>query len=142
MNTKDRVIWQASPSGNQFAWLYLVSLVAVSRGLRILWLSMTGWEVWIGGSIALFLCAAGLHRWALYLLTSTGVVLRNGYTGKDIQKIAIDDIGEITMFQGPIARFLGIGTLVIHSRSEGRPLLLQGVNDPEVIKTRLEACRP
>lgn len=142
MSTKDRVIWQASPSWNQFAWLYLVGLAAGSRGLQILWLSMTGWEVWIGGAIALVVCAVGLRRWAQYLLTSTGVVLRNGYTGKDIQKIAIDDIGEITMSQGVIARFLGIGTLVIHSKSEGRDLLLQGVNDPEVIKTRLEACRP
>ena len=141
VSTKDRAIWQAFPSWNQFAWLYLVSLVAGSRGLRILWLGLTGWEAWIGGAIALLVCAAGLRRWAQYLLTSTAVLLRNGYTGKDIQKIALNDIGEITMSQGAIAHFFSIGTIVIHSKSGGRPLLLQGVNDPEVIKTRLEACR-
>lgn len=68
--------------------------------------------------------------------------MRNGYTGRDIQTVTLDDIREVTLSQGPIARFLNIGTLVVHSKSGRSPLMLQGVCDPEIIKTRLEACRP
>lgn len=142
MSTGDTVRWQAYPSWNQFAWLYVVSLTVGSRGLRLLRLGENGWEVWLGGAVALLLCAAGLRRWAQYRLTSTRVVVRNGYTGRDIQAIPLDDIAEITLSQGPIARFFNIGTLVVHSRS-GAPLVsLQGVSEPRLLKTRIDGHRP
>lgn len=142
VSTDDRIIWQGYPAWSKFAWLYLVSFVAGSRGLRILWQGATGWEGWLAGALALLVCAAGLRQWAQYLIISNRVVMRNGYTGRDIQTITLDDIAEIILSQGPIARYLNIGTLVIHSKSGSSPLLLQGVSDPEIIKTRLEACRP
>jgi membrane protein YdbS with pleckstrin-like domain len=142
MSTNDRVIWQAYPSWNQFAWLYLASLTAGSRSLRLFWQGASGWEVWLGGAIALLLCAACLRQWAQYLLTSTRVAVRNGYSGRDIQAIRFDDIAEITLSQGPIARFFNIGTLAIHSTCGSHTLLWQGVNNPEIIKRQLEARRP
>jgi membrane protein YdbS with pleckstrin-like domain len=142
VSTHDRIIWQGYPAWSKFAWLYLVSVAAGARGLRILWQGATGWESWLAGALALLVCAACLRRWAQYLIISTRVVMRNGYTGKDIQTIKIEDIAEITLSQGPIARFFNIGTLVVHSKSDSSPLLLQGLRDPEIIKTRLEACRP
>lgn len=142
MSTHDRIIWQGYPAWSKFAWLYLVSFAAGSRGLRILWQGATGWESWLAGALALLVCAACLRQWAQYLIISNRVVMRNGYTGRDIQTLALDDIAEITLSQGPIARFFNIGTLVVHSKSDSSPLLLQGVRDPEIIKTRLEACRP
>jgi membrane protein YdbS with pleckstrin-like domain len=142
VSTYDRIIWQGYPAWSKFAWLYLMSFVAGSRGLRILWQGATGWEGWLAGALALLVCAACLRQWAQYLIISNRVVMRNGYTGRDIQTITLDDIAEITLSQGPIARYLNIGTLVVHSKSGSNPLLLQGVSDPEIIKTRLEACRP
>ena len=142
MSTHDRIIWQGYPAWSKFAWLYLVSVAAGSRGLRILWQGATGWESWLAGALALLVCAACLRRWAQYLIISNRVVMRNGYTGRDIQTIRLDDIAEITLLQGPIARFFNIGTLVVHSKSDSSRLLLQGLRDPEIIKTRLEACRP
>ena len=142
VSTHDRIIWQGYPAWSKFAWLYLVSFVAGSRGLRILWQDATGWEGWLAGALALLVCAACLRQWAQYLIISNRVVMRNGYTGRDIQTITLDDIAKITLSQGPIARFLNIGTLQVHSKSGSSPLLLQGVSDPEIIKTRLEACRP
>ena len=142
MSTRNRLLWQGYPAWSKFAWLYLASFVAGFRGLRILWQGATGWEGWVAGALALLVCAACLRRWAQYLIFSNGVVMRNGYTGKDIQTVTLDDIAEITLSQGPIARFLNIGTLEVHSKSGTSSLLLQGVSDPEVIKTRLEACRP
>ena len=142
MSTNDAVKWQAYPSWNQFAWLHCVSLIAGLRGLFFLRFNMVGGGVWLGGAVVLLVCAACLRRWAQYLFTSTRVVVRNGYTGRDIQAIMLDDIGEITLKQGPIALCLGIGTIVIRSFSGDRVLSLRGVNDPEIIKTRIEALRP
>jgi membrane protein YdbS with pleckstrin-like domain len=142
VSTHDRLIWQGYPAWSKFAWLYLASFVAGSRVLRILWQGATGWEGWLAGALALLVCAACLRQWAQYLIFSSRVVMRNGYTGRDNQTVALDDIAEITLSQGPIARFLNIGTLEVHSKSGNSPLLLQGVSDPEIIKTRLEACRP
>lgn len=96
----------------------------------------------VGGTVALLVCAAGLRRWAQYRLTSIRLVVRNGYTGRDIQAIPLDDIAEITLSQGPIARFFNIGTLAVHSRT-GAPLIsLQGVNEPRLLKTRIDGPRP
>lgn len=142
MSTHDRIIWQAYPAWSQFAWLFFVSFAAGSRGLRVLWQGTTGWEIWLAGAVTLLVCAACLRRWAQYLLTSNQVVMRNSYTGRDIRSITLDDMAAITLSQGPIARFFNIGTLVIHSKIGSPPLLLQGVNDPEIIKTRLEARSP
>ena len=127
MSTHDRIIWQGYPAWSKFAWLYLVSFAAGSRGLRILWQGATRWESWVAGALALLVCAACLRRWGQYLIISNRVVMRNGYTGRDIQTITLDDIAEITLSQGPIARFFNIGNLVVHSRSDGSRLLLQGI---------------
>jgi hypothetical protein len=66
----------------------------------------------------------------------------NGYTKKEIEALALDEIGEITVKQGPIARFFGIGTLVIRAVGRDRVMALRGISDPEVIKSRLDALKP
>ena len=106
-----------------------------------LWWGMSGWEVWLGGATALLLCVVLLRRWAQYCVTSRRVIVKNGYTGQDIQALALDDIAEVTVFQGPIAQFFDIGTVVIKSASGDRVLSLRGVREPEVIKTRIDALR-
>ncbi len=68
--------------------------------------------------------------------------MRNGYTGRDIQAIPLDDIAEITLSHGPVARFFNIGTLVVHSRSGVPSMSLRGVSEPQLIKTRIDASRP
>ena len=67
--------------------------------------------------------------------------MKNGYTGRDLQVLALDDIADVTVNQGPIAQFLDIGTVVIKSASGDRVLSLRGVREPEVIKTRIDALR-
>jgi hypothetical protein len=103
---------------------------------------MSGWEVWLGGATALLLCAAALRRWAHYCLTSRRVIVKNGYTGRDIQSLALDDIADVAVDQGPIAQFFDIGTIVIKSVSGDQVLSLRGVRDPNLVKTRIDALRP
>jgi len=68
--------------------------------------------------------------------------MRNGYTGRNIQAIAFDNIAEITLSQAPIARFFNMGTLVLNSKNEASLISLHRVNKSEFIKTCIDACRP
>lgn len=138
----ETAVWTAYPSWGQFAWLYFISLLAGLRGLLYLLFDLAGWEGWVGGAAALLVCAALLRRWGRYTLTSSRVVVSNGYTGREIQAVALDDIKEITIRQGPVARLLGIGTVVIRSLSGEKVLRLRGIKDPESVKGRIQEMRP
>jgi hypothetical protein len=138
----ETVRWSGYPSWRQFTWLYFLSLMAGLRGWLFLQFEVTGWEMWIAGAAILLVVAAILRHWARYSLTSQRVIVRNWYTGREIQAMATGDIREITITQGPIAQFRDIGTLVLHSLSGDRLLYLRGVGDPEVIKTRIKALVP
>ena len=134
--------WSAYPSWRQFTWLYLLSIMSGLRGWLFLWFGVIGGEVWIAGAAILLVCAAILRHWAQYSLTSHRVIVRNGYTGREIHAMAISDIREVTIAQGLIAQFMGIGTLVLHSMRGDRLLSLRGIIDPEIIKSRIEALMP
>ncbi len=141
-NVDERVRWQAYPSWAHFAWLYCFSLMAGARGLFALRSGLSGGAIWLGGAVALLVCVAMLRRWARYSFTSDRVIVRNGYTGQAIQTLPLGDLSEITVVQGPFARFFGIGTVVLRSVDGELVIALRGVRDPEILKTRLEALRP
>jgi uncharacterized membrane protein YdbT with pleckstrin-like domain len=134
--------WSAYPSWSQFTWLYFLSLLSGFRGWIFLLFGVSGGEMWLVGAAIFWVWAALLRRWAQYRLTSHRVIVRNGYTGREIQAMAIRDIREITITQGLLAQLLGIGTLVLHSMSGDRLLSLRGVSEPEVLKARIEALMP
>lgn len=139
---EERVRWCAYPSWAHFVWLYAFSVMAGGRGL-LAWREGTdGWAIWMGGAVVLLLCVVVLRRWARYSFTSNRVIVSNGYTGRDIQALPLDDLSEVTVIQGPLARFFGIGTVVLRSLEGDLVIHLRGVREPEVIKTRLEALRP
>ena len=69
------------------------------------------------------------------------MIVKNGYTGRDIQALVLDDIADVTITQGAIAEFFDIGTVMIKSVSGDRVLSLRGVREPEVIKTRIDALK-
>jgi len=133
--------WEAYPSWAQFTWLYFFSLMAGLRGGLFLWLGVSGGKAWLGGAAILLVCAAFLRRWARYLLTSCRIIVQNGYTGREIQAVPINDIREVTIKQGPLARIMGIGTVVIRSAEGDREVALQGIRDPEVLQRRIQALR-
>jgi len=139
---RERVLWQAFPSWSQFSWLYFFSLLAAFRGVLFLRFGLSGWEVWLVGAGMLLALAAILRRWAFYMVTPTRVVIKNGYTGHEIESVKLEMIQTINLRQGPIARFWGIGTLVIRSSDKKREIQVRGVKDPEVIQARIRALYP
>lgn len=132
--------WEAFPSWAQFSWLYLVSALSALRGWLYVQFDVTGGGVWLLGAVALLVCAVILRHWACYSLTRDWITVRNGYTKGDIQSVPLNEVSRVTVQQGVIADFLGIGTLVIRARSSDRVLLLRGVGDPEAVKLRIEAA--
>jgi uncharacterized membrane protein YdbT with pleckstrin-like domain len=140
--TDEHLTWKAYPSWCQFTWLYLISLLAVLRGAVSVAFNVPGWETWIGGALALLACAALIRRWIYYVLTSRRVVLRNGYTGRDIRGLELEQIRAMSVSQGPIATLLGIGTVVIQAADGERLVRFRGVKDPDAVKARIQAMRP
>jgi membrane protein YdbS with pleckstrin-like domain len=133
------MLWEAYPSWAQFTWLYLVSAISALRAALLFRFGVGGWEIWLGGAGILIVCAAMLRRWAHYELTRNQIMLRNGYTRHEIQSVRLSEVGEVTVRQGLVADFFGIGTVVVHSRTNDRMLSLRGVSDPEEIKIRIKA---
>ena len=101
---------------------------------------MSGWSGWLVGAITLLGIAAALRRWGRYVVTSRRVVLRNGWTGRDIQSIEYREIREISIKQGPLADLMGIGTVVVRGRQDDATIRFPGVCDPEEVKQRIQAA--
>jgi len=83
-----------------------------------------------------------LRRWAFYMVTPTRLVIKNGYTGHEIESVKLEMIQTVELQQGPLARFWGIGTLVIGSSDKKREIQVRGVKDPEVIQVKIRALLP
>jgi membrane protein YdbS with pleckstrin-like domain len=133
------VVWKAYPSWAQFSWLYFLSAISALRGALFFRFGVGGWEMWVIGAVILLACAAIVRGWAHYELTRDQILVRNGYTGHVIQSILLSDVREVTIRQGFLAQYFGIGTLAIHSRTPDRTISLRGVCDPEGVKIRIEA---
>ncbi|MGP0593841.1 PH domain-containing protein [Nitrospira sp. T9] len=138
----ERILWEGYPSWGQFTWLYFFSLWTGLRGFFLLRIGFSGWEIWVVGAGILLGLVVVLRYWAKYLLTSKRVILRNGYSGKEMASVEFGMFKSVEVMQGPIARMLGIGTLVIHSEDSGRSVRFRGIKDPEVIETKLRALLP
>ncbi|HSN05306.1 MAG TPA: PH domain-containing protein [Nitrospira sp.] len=133
------VIWESFPSWAQFSWLYLLSAVSLLRGALFFRFGLAGWEMWILGAGILLACAAILRHWVCYDLTRDQITARNGYTRRAMQSVPLSDVASVTIQQGRIADFFGIGTVLVHVRSSDRVLSLRGVRDPEAVKIRIDA---
>jgi membrane protein YdbS with pleckstrin-like domain len=137
---RDRpTVWETFPSWAQFSWLYLLSAVFALRGALFFRFGVDGWEMWMIGTGILLVCAVILRRWAHYELHRERIIVRNGYTGREIHSVPLTDVRAVTVQQGLIADFFGIGTITISSSSTNRSVSLRGVRDPEEVKISILA---
>jgi len=138
----ERILWEAYPSWGQFSWLYFLSLWTALRGMIFFYAEVSGGEIWLVGAGLLLAVAVGLRYWAKYLITSRQVLIRNGYSGKTIRCANHDMIRTLEVMQGPLAKFLGIGTVVIQCHDSNQTLRFRGIKDPEIVETKLRALLP
>lgn len=134
-----QIVWETFPSWAQFSWLYLLSAFSALRGAMFFRYGIEGWEMWMIGTGILLVCAVILRRWAHYELTRERIIIRNGYTGREISSVPLADVRAVAVQQGLVADFFGIGTLTISSSSTDRLVSLRGIRDPEEVKIRIEA---
>ena len=137
---KEPVLWEGGAAWSQFIWLYLIVGIMMLRVAFLVRSGMSGWSGWLVGAVTLLGIAAALRRWGRYVVTSRRVVLRNGWTGRDIQSIAYREVREISIKQGPLADLMGIGTVVIQSRQDDAVIQFRGVFDPEDVTQRIQAA--
>ena len=136
---EERVVWESFPSWAQFTWLYLLSAVSAFRGAMFFHFGVEGWEMWMIDTGILIVCAVMLRRWAHYELTQERVIVRNGYTGREIYSVHLTDVRAVTVHQGIVAELFGIGTLTVSSQSTHRLVSLRGIRDPEEVRIRIQA---
>ena len=141
-NVDEPILWTAYPSWWQFSWLYFFSLMTGLRSLLLYVFAIPGWESWLLGTVLLFTVPVFLRRWAVYSITSRRLLVRNGYTRREIVAMPLERVGEVSIQQGPIARLTGIGTVVVRDASGLETLRFRGIAEPEVIKTRMLALKP
>ena len=141
-NVDERILWTAYPSWRQFSWLYFFSLMTGLRSLLFYVFAIPGWESWLGGTALLLVVPVFLRRWAVYSITSRRLLVRNGYTGREIVAMPLERVGEVSIKQGPVARVTGIGTVVVRDASGSEVLRFRGIAEPDVIKTRIVALKP
>ena len=98
--------------------------------------------VWMVGAILLLGVAVILRHWTYYLLTSQHVHIRNGYSGKTLQCVRHDKIQAVEVWQGPLPKILGIGTVVIRCHDSKQTLRFRGIKDPHIVETKLRALLP
>lgn len=137
---KETILWEGYAAWSQFIWLYMVVAMMMVRVTLLVRSAMPGWGGWLAGAIALLGTAAALRRWGRYVVTSKRVVLRNGWTGRDIQSIEHRELHELSIKQGPLAGLMGIGTLVIQPQGDDVAIQFRGVLDPEEVKERIQAA--
>jgi hypothetical protein len=138
---KEPVLWQTYVSWNQFAWLYLVSLIAALRGALLWQAAIPGSGLWVIGALALMVVALALRYWVRYAATSQRVLIKNAFTGREIQAMAIENISATTIKQGQIEWLLGIGTIVFTSTGGNEVMQFRGVRDPESTLQHIQTVR-
>jgi hypothetical protein len=69
------------------------------------------------------------------------LLIKNAFTGREIQAMAIENISEVTIKQGLIAWLLGIGTIVFESTRDDEVMQFRGVRDPESILQQIQTVR-
>jgi membrane protein YdbS with pleckstrin-like domain len=137
---EETILWEGYAAWSQFIWLYLVVAMMMVRAVLLVRAAMPGWGSWLAGAFTLLGIAASLRRWGRYVVTNRRVVLRNGWTGRDIQSIDCPEIREVSIRQGPLAGLMGIGTVVIQSRQDDTALHFRGVLDPEDVRQRIQTA--
>lgn len=137
---KETILWEGYAAWSQFVWLYMVVAIMMVRVTVLARSSMPGWGGWLAGAMTLLGTAAILRRWGRYVVTTRRVVLRNGWTGRDIQSMAYRQLREVSIKQGLLAGLMGIGTLVIQPRGDDGAIEFRGVLDPDQVKERIQAA--
>lgn len=114
------------------AWHFYDAYQAHPRLMRYLAYGLTG-VVWV----------SQLGRWlyrtvsVTYRLTTRRLFRDHGFHHPDAGWVELPRLRRVEVVYGSLERKLGIGRLYVYSEDRPRPLVLEGVRDPERVATRI-----
>lgn len=116
-------------------------VVAMAAGF-----SSTGWTAALAGLLLLWagLAARLLYRQLSehYFLTNQRFVHEKGLLWREIDRIEAIDIDDVSFQQGPVGRFLGVGTISVRSSDQTHPVMeLLGIENVREVAGMIDEVR-
>ena len=147
-HASEDVLWQGSYSGRAMLGSWLLVLLATA--------ALIGFGVWLNDPTA-WMAVAGIcvAAWAVvglvmgyrkvsvrYILRQERLIHEKGILKRVTDRIETIDIDDVTCEQGFVERFLGVGTIRIHSSDRTHPELpLPGIADVNHVAEMIDDIR-
>jgi membrane protein YdbS with pleckstrin-like domain len=146
----DQVIWEGSYSKLAMlgSWITAAVLtlaaVVVAAVLELPgqggWLGLVGLvlAVWLGVLGRYFYLRLSCH----YALSAQRFTHKSGLLWRTIDRIEVIDIDDVSFYQGPVERLLGVGTIEVASSDQTHPqLTLPGIEQVQQVATLIDNAR-
>jgi len=135
----ESIRWTGHPAWSEYVFLWFFSVIfGVRTGLAV-WIGQWGMAIIFGSGTALSVALAVFFRHTTrYTVTRDAVHRTTGIFGESEESVPITDIESVGVRQSPLDRLLGIGTVILHLEGK-RHERLAGLNDPDVIRRKIEA---
>ncbi len=145
-DSAEEVLWEGtySPKAMLGAFVldglvWLAGIVLAILFPALMWLSLGGAAVF---SAVVFLLMV-YRQWSVrYRLTSQRFFHQHGLLSRTTDRVEVIDMDDITCFQGPIDRLVGVGSIRITSSDRTHPeLWVRGVENVQQIATAMDDAR-
>lgn len=145
----EQELWQGQFSKLAMSGSWIAAAVISLALLLTAWIvnfGATGWTVSLVGLLAIWLgLAAYLFYRRLsehYYLTNRRFVHEKGLLWRETDRIEAIDIDDVSFQQGPVGRFLGVGTIRINSSDQTHPTMeLLGIENVRDVAGMIDEVR-
>ena len=132
-------VWSGQPAWSEYIYLWFFAILFGARAVVSLWIGhWANMLIHLTGIGLLVALAVFLRQTSHYRLTRMAVYRTIGILGKAEQTFPLKAIATVSIRQGPLDRFFGIGTVLLHFKEGSRERLV-GVKDPEVVCRKITA---
>lgn len=142
----EEVLWEGSYSPRAMVGLWLVESVLVMGGVALVVIFPGYWWIVLASLIALATVLAIMFAYrrlsVSYRLTTQRLFHHHGLLGRTSDRIETIDMDDVTSFQGPIERLLGVGSIRITSSDRTHPeFWLHGIDNVQEVALLLDDAR-
>lgn len=137
--SRETIRWTGRPAWSEYVFLWFFAAVFGVRAGVAVWFGQWGMAIIFGSGLGLSAALAVFFRHTTrYTISQDAVHRTTGLFGESEDRVPIAEIESVSVRQSPLDRFLGIGTVILH-REDKKLERLAGLNDPEVIRRKIEA---
>jgi membrane protein YdbS with pleckstrin-like domain len=143
----EQTLWEGgySPKAMFGTWL-IVAIISVALLVVAFLYQMPTIPIALGIIVSLWVLVACVYAYRRlgyhYELTSQRFIHQVGVLSRKTDRIEVIDIDDVSFFQGPIQRMLGIGTIDITGSDRSHPhLLMRGIADVKTVAGLIDDIR-